>query len=288
MKMKTNIIPGKLIADNLLQDVRRAVLDINKSYGVIPHLAILMVGDDPASLLYIKKKMEAAECVGIQVSLFRFGSFATKEEIIGCIKKLNNAEEVHGILIQLPLPCKEITQEVIECVNYLKDVDGFTALNSGLLNLKQDCLLPATPKGCLKLIKFCLGDDISGKKAVVLGRSQIVGRPMASMLVNENCTVTIQHSFSRNIEDEIRNADIIVSAIGSPNFLKGDYLKGGVCVIDVGITRIENAVVGDVDFQSASKIAAFISPVPGGVGPMTIASMLENVVIACINYLKKR
>jgi methylenetetrahydrofolate dehydrogenase (NADP+)/methenyltetrahydrofolate cyclohydrolase len=198
------------------------------------------------------------------------------------IERLNKDSAVNGILVQLPLP-EHLTQNIIiDSINPDKDVDGFTVYNVGRLNTWQDCLEPSTPQGALILIKSVLGDDLSGKKAVVLGRSLIVGRPMASILVRESCTVTLLHSKSKNIESECKNADILVSAIGSPGFITANLVKQGACVIDVGITRVGDKIVGDVDFNKVSDVAGFLTPVPGGVGPMTVICMLMNTIKSCL------
>jgi methylenetetrahydrofolate dehydrogenase (NADP+)/methenyltetrahydrofolate cyclohydrolase len=286
--MSEIIIDGKKLANNLCEKLKSLILDL-KDHNIVPGLAIVLVGNDVASHIYVNNKVKKAKEIGINIFENFLPENTSEEEILELIESLNNNDKVNGIIVQLPLP-KHINQfKVINKINYKKDVDGFTVENIGLLNSWQECLEPSTPRGILLLLKHCLGDDLSGKKAVVLGRSIIVGRPMTSLLIRESCTVTLLHSKSLNVERECKDADILISAIGQPNIITPNLVKQGACVIDVGINRVNDKLVGDVEFERVSKIVSYISPVPGGVGPMTVACMLENTIKALhmqkgINY----
>ncbi len=270
------IIDGKFQADQICEGLKQSILDINRRHSITPGLAVILAGDDPASHIYVANKIKRAKEISMQIFPHFLPADVPETQLLGLIEQLNKDKSVHGILLQIPVP-EHIDQfKAINTIGPQKDVDGFTVQNVGLLNTWQDCLEPSTPKGALKLIKSALGDDLSGKKAVVLGRSLIVGRPMASMLIRESCTVTLLHSKSVNIAQECSSADILVSAIGQPGFITKELVKPGACIIDVGITRVDGKILGDVDFESVSKIAGYITPVPGGVGPMTVACMLEN------------
>ncbi|MCE2991413.1 MAG: bifunctional methylenetetrahydrofolate dehydrogenase/methenyltetrahydrofolate cyclohydrolase [Candidatus Jidaibacter sp.] len=276
------IIDGKKIADEEALKLSAKVKLLESKHNVIPGLAVVLVGNDPASHIYVASKVRRAKEVGISIFQHLLPENVTQNEVLDLIERLNKDSAVNGILVQLPLP-EHLTQNIIiDSINPDKDVDGFTVYNVGRLNTWQDCLEPSTPQGALILIKSVLGDDLSGKKAVVLGRSLIVGRPMASILVRESCTVTLLHSKSKNIESECKNADILVSAIGSPGFITANLVKQGACVIDVGITRVGDKIVGDVDFNKVSDVAGFLTPVPGGVGPMTVICMLMNTIKSCL------
>lgn len=277
------LIDGKAFADNLCLELKKQIDYLKKENRLVPGLAVVVVGEDEASHIYVASKIRRAQEIGINIFAHYLPASTKEDELITLIHALNNDINVHGILVQLPLPTSLPENKIINTIDAIKDVDGFTALNIGLLNSWQDCLEPSTPQGALMLIKSALGEDLSGKKVVVLGRSLIVGRPMASILIRESCTVTLLHSRSVNIEDECKKADIIVSAIGKPGIIKANLVKPGACVIDIGISRIGSKLFGDVDFDDVSSIAGFITPVPGGVGPMTVACMLANTVKAmCI------
>lgn len=286
MKRKAKIIDGKAFAGKICEDLSEKINVVAKHRGIKPGLAVILVGDDPASHIYVNNKIKKAREIGININDFILPSNTKEKFLIEKIQELNANKNVHGILVQLPLPQFINQHKVINSIDPIKDVDGFTIVNIGLLNSWQDCLEPSTPQGALILIKSALGENLSGKKAVVLGRSLIVGRPMASILVRESCTVTLLHSKSVNIQEECRSADILVSAIGYPHFIKAELVKRGACVIDVGITRVGDKVVGDVDFDEVAEIAGFISPVPGGVGPMTVACMLLNTFKAMVKQLE--
>jgi len=277
--MNATIIDGKAFAASLRQRVAEGVAIVRASHELIPGLAVVLVGEDPASQVYVNAKKKACAEAGIASFETLFPSSIAQEALLAEIDRLNSDPAVHGILVQLPLPKHIDEQAVINRIDPAKDVDGFHILNAGKLAVGQDGLVPCTPLGCLLLLKDQLG-SLAGKHAVVLGRSNIVGKPMAQLLLKESCTVTICHSKTANLTEEIRRADILVAAIGKPEFVKGDWIKPGATVIDVGINRVDGKLVGDVDFSSASQVAAAITPVPGGVGPMTIACLLRNTLQA--------
>jgi methylenetetrahydrofolate dehydrogenase (NADP+)/methenyltetrahydrofolate cyclohydrolase len=250
-----------------------------------PGLAVVLVGEDPASQVYVRNKSRAAVEAGIQSWQHTLPAETTQAEVLALVETLNKDAKVHGILVQLPLPRQIDAQTVIAAIDPDKDVDGFHPVNAGRLSLGLPSFVPCTPQGCMILLREVL-PDLAGKRAIILGRSNIVGKPVAQLLLQADCTVTIAHSRTRDLADECRRADIVVAAIGKPEFVKGDWIKEGAVVIDVGINRIEDVLnagktrlVGDVDFAGASKHAAAITPVPGGVGPMTIACLLRNTVL---------
>ena len=272
------IIDGKSIADN----IRAEIATHTKALGamnVIAGLAVIQVGDNPNSMIYVANKIKAAKEVGIHSFVFKLDEPTTTKHLIVKIEHLNNDPKIHGILVQLPLPSYVNTQEVLNTISPAKDVDGVTTENIGRLVTKQDGLVPCTPQGCLILLKSVI-PDLTGLDAVVIGRSNIVGRPMSNMLINENCTVTLTHSYTKNIEEICRQADIIVVAIGVPKLIKSSWIKPGAVVIDVGINRINNMLIGDVDFAEILTKVRAITPVPKGVGPMTIACLLKNTIKA--------
>jgi methylenetetrahydrofolate dehydrogenase (NADP+)/methenyltetrahydrofolate cyclohydrolase len=278
-------IDGKAKAAQLRSDIAKQVTALKASTSITPGLAVILVGDDPASHVYVRNKAKACAEVGIASFEMRKPDTITKAELIREIKALNARSDVHGILVQLPLPPHLDAQAVIHAIAPEKDVDGFHVVNAGKLATGDpDGFVPCTPYGCLLLLReYC--DKLAGKHAVILGRSNIVGKPMAQLLLRESCTVTICHSRTVNLKDEIKRADIVVAAIGKPEFIKGSWIKSGAIVIDVGINRVETAdgtyrLVGDVEYDAAAQVASAITPVPGGVGPMTIACLLYNTVIA--------
>lgn len=278
----TQIINGKEIAAEKMRRLASEIFKQQRETGAVPHLNVILVGEDPASHIYVKNKIARAKEVGMEVTPFFLPYSTDQESLLRLIQSQNEDDRVSGILVQLPLPEHIEKLAVINTIDPRKDVDGFTVKNVGLLNTWQECLAPSTPQGCLELIKSCLGENLAGSKAVILGRSPIVGRPMASMLIKESCTVTLLHSLSVNIASECKDADILISAIGKPHFVKGSFIKPGACVIDVGITRVDGALFGDVDFEEAMGVAGFITPVPGGVGPMTVSCMLHNTFNAFV------
>lgn len=277
--MSAKIIDGKSTAAALRTQVATAVAQVKKSHKLTPGLAVVLVGDDAASHVYVSSKKKACTEVGISSFQTLLSSSVTQDELLAEIARLNADKAVHGILVQLPLPEQIDAQAVINAIDPAKDVDGFHVLNAGKLAVGQDGLVPCTPLGCLLLLKQQLG-DLSGKHAVIVGRSNIVGKPMAQLLLRENCTVTICHSKTKSLPRVISRGSIIVAALGKAEFVQGEWLKEGAVVIDVGINRVDGKLVGDVNFATASQHASAITPVPGGVGPMTIACLLRNTLQA--------
>ena len=275
----TKKIDGKAFAEKLRADIAVRVAAL-KAKGVVPGLAVVLVGSDPASEVYVRNKGKQTREAGMESFEFHMPDTVSQSELLAKVDELNKDPKVHGILVQLPLP-KQINEEaIINAIAPEKDVDGFHVINAGKLATGQAGLVPCTPLGCLMLLKDTLG-DLSGKHAVIIGRSNIVGKPMAALLLKESCTVTVVHSRTKNIEDIVRLADIVVAAVGKPEMVTGSWLKKGATVIDVGINRItlpdgKTKLVGDVDYHSCEGIAGAVTPVPGGVGPMTIACLLEN------------
>jgi methylenetetrahydrofolate dehydrogenase (NADP+)/methenyltetrahydrofolate cyclohydrolase len=281
--IKAQTIDGKLLAAKICEEVRDEVKRLKDTTGITPGLSVIIVGNNPASEVYVRNKIkQAAEC-GINSQEFKLPEIISEGDLIAKVEELNNDPAVHGILVQLPLPAHISEDKVIQIIHPNKDVDGFHISNSGKLMKGMDTLVPCTPQGCMIMLKRSIG-DLSGKHAVVIGRSNIVGKPMAMLLLQENCTVTIAHSKTHNLAAICATADILIAAVGRPEIVKGDWVKPGAVVIDVGINRIERdgkmILVGDVDFAEASQRASFITPVPGGVGPMTIACLLKNTVKA--------
>ena len=282
--MSAKLIDGKAFAATLREQIARAVSIVSAHHSITPGLAVILVGEDPASAVYVRNKGIACREAGFQSFETTLPASTTQEALLAEIDRLNSNPNVHGILVQLPLPDHIDSQAVINAIDPAKDVDGFHTINAGKLAVGQPGLVPCTPLGCLLLLKHTLG-NLSGKHAVILGRSNIVGKPMAQLLLRESCTVTICHSRTEFLSQEIRRGDILVAAIGKPEFVKGTWIKPGACVIDVGINRITREdnttkLVGDVDFKAASEFANHITPVPGGVGPMTIACLLRNTLEA--------
>ena len=277
--MTAALIDGKGFAAGLRERIAAAVPDFVAKAGRKPGLAVVLVGEDPASQVYVRNKGKATLGAGMESFEYRLADTASEAELIALVERLNADERVDGILVQLPLPAGIDEQKVIATVDSAKDVDGFHPVNAGRLAVGQEALVPCTPLGCLMLLKDRLG-DLSGLEAVVIGRSNIVGKPMAQLLLGENVTVTIAHSRTRDLPAVVRRADIVVAAVGRPEMVKGEWLKPGAAIIDVGINRVDGKLVGDVDFDSASQVAGAITPVPGGVGPMTIAVLLRNTLVA--------
>jgi len=280
-----NIIDGKAFAANLRNDISEEVARLREK-GITPGLAVILVGEDPASQVYVRSKGKQTIEVGMSSFVHKLPESTSQETLLELIDKLNNDNSVHGILVQIPLPKQIDADTIINAIAPEKDVDGFHPVNVGRFSTGGNGTIPCTPLGCLMLLKDLLG-DLSGQRAVVLGRSNIVGKPMSTLLLNENCTVTTAHSRTRDLEEECRQADILVVAVGRPEMVKGNWIKPGSTVIDVGINRIEQngdkpRLVGDVEFASASRVAGAITPVPGGVGPMTIACLLLNTLTAAL------
>jgi methylenetetrahydrofolate dehydrogenase (NADP+)/methenyltetrahydrofolate cyclohydrolase len=285
--MSALVIDGKAFAARLRERVAQATARLKADHDITPGLAVVLVGEDPASAVYVKSKGKAAHEAGLRAFDIRHPEALTEEALLAQIAELNADATVHGILVQMPLPSQIDPQKVIAAIDPLKDVDGFHAANTGRLmsgeyGMRRG-LVACTPLGCMMLLEDVLG-DLSGKDAVVIGRSNIVGKPVAQLLLQESCTVTIAHSRTKNLPDVVRRADIVIAAVGRPEMVKGDWIKPGATVIDVGINRIsvegKNKLVGDVAYEEAAKVAGAITPVPGGVGPMTIACLLRNTVMA--------
>ncbi len=283
--MTAAVIDGKAFAEGLRARIGAAVPAFVAHAQRPPGLAVVLVGEDPASQVYVRSKGRATTEAGMASFEHRLPDSVSQDELLTLIDGLNDDEAVDGILVQLPLPAGIDDKAVIEAVDPAKDVDGFHPINAGRLAVGEEGLVPCTPLGCLMLLKDRLG-DLSGLEAVVVGRSNIVGKPMAQLLLAENCTVTIAHSRTRELNDVVRRADVVVAAVGRPEMIRGDWLKPGATVIDVGINRVagegegRSRLVGDVDFAGASEVAGAITPVPGGVGPMTIAVLLRNTLVA--------
>ena len=277
--MTAKRIDGKAAALALRQRVAAEVARFRDATGRAPGLAVVLVGEDPASAVYVRSKGKATREAGMESFEHRLPASASQQELLALVDELNGDPAVDGILVQLPLPAQINEQAVITRVSPDKDVDGFHPVNAGRLLIGLHGFVPCTPLGCLKLIRDEL-DELSGKEAVVVGRSNIVGKPMALLLLRESCTVTVAHSRTRDLPDVVRRADIVVAAVGRPKMITGDWLKPGSTVIDVGINRTEDGIVGDVDFDSAAEVARAITPVPGGVGPMTIACLIRNTFVS--------
>ncbi len=270
------IINGKELAQTLRDNLKNNILIENMQVT----LAVILVGNDPASSIYVKAKEKACNEVGIVSKIYKLDDRTTTDELLDTIDKLNNNKEISGILVQLPLPQHVDTNLIVNSISANKDVDGFTPYNTGLLvQNNKDSLKPCTPSGVLQLIKS-VKNDLTGLNAVIIGRSNIVGLPCAHLLLQENCTVTITHSKTKNLQEICKSADILIVAIGKAQFIDASYIKDNAIIIDVGINRIENKLVGDVNFEEAINMASYITPVPGGVGPMTIANLLNNTILA--------
>ncbi|WP_169566108.1 bifunctional methylenetetrahydrofolate dehydrogenase/methenyltetrahydrofolate cyclohydrolase FolD [Sneathiella limimaris] len=278
-------IDGKAYAQTVRERVAGQVAFLKSKYDITPGLAVVLVGEDPASQVYVRNKNKVTVEAGMKSEEIRLEKDATQAEVLAVVDRLNNDPTIHGILVQLPLPPQVDEMAVINAIDPAKDVDGFHVINSGRQAVGLDAMVPCTPLGCITLLKERIG-DLSGLNAVVVGRSNIVGKPMASLLLAENCTVTIAHSKTKDLPGLCRTADILVAAVGRPEMIRGDWVKDGATVIDVGINRIEteggkSRLVGDVCYPEAEQKAGAITPVPGGVGPMTIAFLLVNTVTAC-------
>lgn len=293
MSARGNIIDGFGYAKGLRERITGRVATLKSEHGLTPCLVVVIVGEDPASQIYVKNKGETTKAVGMESRTIVLPADTTEADLLKLIAELNADSSVNGILVQLPLPAHMSSLKVIDAIDPLKDVDGFHVQNAGRLAVGLDAIVPCTPLGSLMLLKDALkthGDgNLSGLNAVIVGRSNIVGKPMAQLLLNENCTVTIAHSRTTNLPELCRTADVLVAAVGRPKFIQGDWVKDGAYVIDVGINRIEvegkSKIVGDVDFDAALPRATAITPVPKGVGPMTIACLLNNTLqAACVQH----
>ncbi len=273
------IIDGKAISTSIKAEMKLRA-DVLKENGIVPCLAVVMAGDNPASAIYVRNKRRACEEVGIESKYVKLPEDISQSEVIDIINDLNNDKSVHAILVQLPLPKHIDENSVLDAILPEKDADGFHVINAGKLLTGRECILPCTPAGCMELLKR-YEVPLNGMEAVVVGRSNIVGKPMALLLQQENCTVTMCHSRTRNLSEHVKRADIVVCAAGRKGLITADMLKDGAAVIDVGINRGEDGkITGDVDYNTASQVAGWITPVPGGVGPMTVAMLMKNTIIA--------
>ena len=276
-KFMLKLIDGKQLAQKRREEIKRTVEQL-KAKGIVPGLAVVLVGEDAASQIYVRNKEKACEEVGFYSEVYRLPESTSQEELLQLIKRLNHDEKIHGLLVQLPVPAHIDEKAVIHAMDARKDVDVFLPENLGSLLIGEPAFEPCTPKGCIDLIKQT-GIEITGKKAVVVGRSNIVGKPVAMMLLRENATVTICHSKTKNLKEELLTADIVVAAVGKSNFITGDMIKDGAVVIDVGMNRLENGkLTGDVDQASLEGRDCWLTPVPGGVGPMTITMLMQNTL----------
>ena len=277
--MTARLIDGRAAAAALRERVGQAASSFQQSQGRAPGLAVVLVGEHPPSAAYVRSKIKATREAGMESFEHRVSAETTGAELIALVERLNADPTVDGILIQLPLPLQVDAPGVLLAIDPDKDVDGFHPINVGRLSIGLPALVPCTPLGCLMLLRGELG-DLAGLDAVVIGRSNIVGKPMAQLLIADSCTVTIAHSRTRNLPDVVRRADIVVAAVGRPAMIRGDWIKPGATVIDVGQERVDGRLIGDVDFAGAAEVAGAITPVPGGVGPMTIAMLLRNTLVA--------
>jgi len=283
---EAKVIDGKAFAEGLRNRIADQVRNLKENNNITPGLAVVLVGEDPASQIYVRNKNKMTAEAGMKSFEHRLPAETSQKELLTLIEGLNSDPEVHGILVQLPLPDQIDEQAVLANISPAKDVDGFHIYNAGRLATGSDGLVPCTPLGCIMMIKDHLGDNLSGKQALVIGRSNIVGKPMAALLLKENCTVTIAHSRTADLAGEARRADILVAAVGRAKMVKGDWVKPGAVVIDVGMNRLppneegKSKLCGDVDYDEVKEVASAITPVPGGVGPMTIACLLQNTVTA--------
>lgn len=281
--MAAKIIDGKAIAAQVKEEVSREVKKLQAERGFVPGLHVILVGNDPASEVYVKNKELDCHEVGINGVVHKLGEATSEEELIGLIRGLNADKSVHGILVQLPLPKHIDSLKALETIDPNKDVDGFHEVSAGRLMTGREGFVACTPKGVMRMIEST-GEKAEGKEAVIIGRSNIVGKPMALLLLGENATVTVCHSKTRDLKNVARRADILIAAIGRPEFVTGDMVKPGAVVIDVGTTKVDGKLKGDVKFDEVSAVAGYISPVPGGVGPMTRAMLLSNTLLAARLY----
>ncbi len=271
------IIDGKKEAEIIRNEIKKEISDLKKKSGKTPSLTVILIGDFAPSLIYVKNKEKSAREVGINSEIIRYPKNVGEKDILKKIEELNKNDEISGILVQLPLPSQISKEKIINAINPSKDVDGFNPINVGNLSSGYDSIVPCTPLGCLLLIKK-IEPNLAGKHAVIIGRSNLNGKPMAQLLLKENCTVTIVHSKTNDLQNECLKADILVAAVGVPNLIKKDWVKKNAIVIDVGINKVGEKIVGDVNFDSLKDNVKAITPVPGGVGPMTIACLLKNTL----------
>jgi methylenetetrahydrofolate dehydrogenase (NADP+)/methenyltetrahydrofolate cyclohydrolase len=271
------IIDGKKIAEELRVELKKKIIEFKATYKSVPGLTVILIGEDPASKIYVKNKQKYAKDIGINSEVIKYSDSVDEKTVLEKISELNKDKKISGILVQLPLPKHINKKKIIDAILPEKDVDGFHPANVGNLSSGYESKVPCTPLGCILLLRE-VEKDLKGKHAVIIGRSNLNGKPMAQLLLKENCTVTITHSKTKDLKNECKRADIIVAAVGQPKLVKGDWVKKGAIVIDVGINKTANGLEGDVDFEEVSKVAKAITPVPGGVGPMTIACLLSNTI----------
>ncbi len=293
--MTAQIINGKEIAAEMKCDIALRVTEIKNKFHVTPTLAVILVGNDPASEVYVSNKEKAAHGVGMNSIQFKMAADISEDELVAKIEELNSDKKVHGILVQLPLPKHIESKKVIHAINHRKDVDGFHVINVGKLSIGEidgidKAMVPCTPLGCVHLLKSAKGKDLAGLKTLIIGSSNIVGRPLARLLMLENCTISVANRSTRDLKAECLQADVIISAAGVPGLIKAEMVKSGAVVIDVGINRVltdegKFRLVGDVDFENVKKVASAITPVPGGVGPMTISYLLQNTLDCCLQQV---
>lgn len=287
--MSRRLLEGKVFAAELKSEAGKRAAELKEKYGITPGLAVIIVGENPASQVYVRNKHKACTELGFYSEGVELPETTTREELLAEIDRLNKDEKIHGILVQLPLPkaLQPFESEVLEAIDPLKDVDGFHPVNVGRLVTGQKALIPCTPHGCIRMLELA-GIDIKGKNAVIIGRSNIVGKPMFHLLLSRHATVTVCHSRTENLSEVTKQADILVAAVGKPQFVTADMIKPGATVIDVGINRIApKKLVGDVDFENVKEVAGAITPVPGGVGLLTIAMLMQNTVTAAELQLEK-
>ncbi|WP_432666365.1 bifunctional methylenetetrahydrofolate dehydrogenase/methenyltetrahydrofolate cyclohydrolase FolD [Wukongibacter baidiensis] len=273
------IIDGKKVSKKIREELQVTINELKEEKGVVPGLAVIIVGNNPASRAYVRMKDKACKALGMHSELHSLEEDVSEEELLSLIDRLNNDRGIHGILVQLPLPNHIDEMKVLKRISHEKDVDGFHPINVGKLVVGEDTFIPCTPHGIIKLLEY-EGVDIEGKKAVVIGRSNIVGKPISMLLLQKNATVTICHSRTKDLKEVTKEADILVAAIGRPKFVTSDMVKSGAVVIDVGINRVDDKIVGDVDFEDVKNVVDSITPVPGGVGPMTITMLIYNTVLS--------
>ena len=271
------IIDGKKIAEKFRVELKKKIIEFKATYKSIPGLTVILIGEDPASKIYVKNKQKYAKDIGINSEVIKYPDSIDEKTVLEKISELNKDKKISGILVQLPLPKHINKKKIIDAILPEKDVDGFHPVNVGNLSSGYESKVPCTPLGCILLLRE-VEKDLKGKHAVIIGRSNLNGKPMAQLLLKENCTVTITHSKTKDLKNECKRADIIVAAVGQPKLVKGDWVKKGAIVIDVGINKTANGLEGDVDFGEVSKVVKAITPVPGGVGPMTIACLLSNTI----------
>ena len=271
------IIDGKKIAEKLRVELKKKIIEFKATYKSVPGLTVILIGEDPASKIYVKNKQKYAKDIGINSEVIKYPDSIDEKTVLEKISELNKDKKISGILVQLPLPKHINKKKIIDAILPEKDVDGFHPVNVGNLSSGYESKVPCTPLGCILLLRE-VEKDLKGKHAVIIGRSNLNGKPMAQLLLKENCTVTITHSKTKDLKNECKRADIIVTAVGQPKLVKGDWVKKGAIVIDVGINKTANGLEGDVDFGEVSKVVKAITPVPGGVGPMTIACLLSNTI----------